>query len=62
MGHFRTFMLGVLTAYGVYHITRKGPDEKSILDKLLEDPVPYLKRLEKGFIIDIARTIKEVIR
>lgn len=62
MGNFETFLLGMLTAYGVYYVTRKGPDGRSILDDLLENPELYLKKLEKGVILDIARTIRETIK
>lgn len=62
MGHFRSYLLGMLTAYGIYFITRKGPDGRSILDDLLEHPDRYIKRAGEGLLEDAARAVKEVVR
>jgi hypothetical protein len=62
MGHFKTFVLGMLVAYGVYYVTRKGQDGKSILDDLLDHPDIYLKRAKEGLLEDTARTVKEIVK
>jgi len=42
MGHFKSFRLGLLTAYGVYCITRKNAEGRSMPDDILEDPESVL--------------------
>jgi hypothetical protein len=61
MGHFKSFMLGMLTAYGVYFITRKGPEGTSILDDLLENPAQYLRSAKEELLGDAAKVVKEII-
>ncbi len=36
MSSFKSFLLGIGVAYGVYYITRKDEAGRSLLDKLLE--------------------------
>jgi hypothetical protein len=62
MGNFKLFVLGMLTAYGLYYVTRKGPDGRAILDDLLEHPEPYLKRAKEGLLEDTARAVKQMIK
>jgi hypothetical protein len=62
MAHFKSFLLGMLTAYGVYYITRKGPDGKSILDDLLDHPEPYLRRAKEGLLEDTAIAVKQMVK
>ena len=62
MGHFKSFLLGMLTAYGVYYITRKGSDGRSILDDVLERPEKYLRQAKAGLIEDAAHVLKEIVR
>lgn len=52
----------MLTAYGVYYITRKGPDGRSVLDDLLERPEKYLRKAKAGMIEDAAHAVREIIR
>jgi len=51
----------MLTAYGVYYVTRKGPDGRSILDDILENPETYLKKAKDGLLEDTARAVKRMI-
>lgn len=60
--HFRSFMLGMFTAYGIYYITRKTSDGKSILDDLLEQPEEFMKEAKSNLIRDAAKIIKRVIK
>ena len=60
--HFRSFMLGMFTAYGIYYITRKTSDGKSILDDLLEQPEEFMKEAKRNLISDAAKIIKRVIK
>ena len=60
--HFRSFMLGMFTAYGIYYITRKTSDGKSILDDLLEQPEEFMKEAKGNLISDAAKIIKRVIK
>ena len=62
MGHFKTFLLGMLTAYGIYYITKKGPDGKSILDDLLANPDDFIKNIAEYAKNDSIRIMKEVLR
>ena len=61
MGYFKTFFLGVFTAYGVYYITRKGADGRSILDELLDNPSRVMSAAENVVIRDTVHAIKEEI-
>lgn len=38
MGHYKTFLLGIGVAFGIYFITRKDENGVSILDELLDHP------------------------
>lgn len=62
MVHVKSFLFGMLTAYGIYYITRKGPDGRSVMDDLLDHPGLYIKRVENGLIADLARTVREIAR
>lgn len=62
MGHFKTFLLGMLTAYGIYYVTRRGENGKSILDDLLEHPGFYLNKAKEGLVEDAARAVKEIVK
>ena len=62
MGHFKTFLLGVFTAYGVYYITRKGDDGRSILDDLLADPGKVFRKATDYAVQDTVHAIREELR
>lgn len=59
MGHFKSFLLGLFTAYGVYYFTRKGPDGRSILDKLLADPSGFMHKAKDVAVRDTVHAIRE---
>ncbi len=57
MGFFKTFLLGVATAYGIQYITKKRYDGTSILSDLIDDPIRAINRTKyyaKQEIDDIA--------
>ena len=62
MGFFKAFTLGLLTAYGVYFITRKGPDGRSVLDDLIEKPDEFLKAAKGQLLTDAAGVVKDIVR
>jgi hypothetical protein len=49
-------------AYGVYYITRKGADGRSVLDELLENPKDFLDNAKRHAIADVVETVKENIK
>jgi hypothetical protein len=62
MSHFKSFLLGLGVAYGVYYITRKGADGRSVLDELLENPKDFLDNAKRHAIADVVETVKENIK
>jgi hypothetical protein len=62
MTFFKTFLLGIGTAYGIYYITRKGPDGRSILDDLLDRPDVFIKHAKDGLMEEAAHLVKEVVK
>lgn len=62
MSHFRSFLLGMGVAYGVYYITRKGTDGRSVLDELLDNPNGVMQTAKKYAIANAVETIKEHIK
>jgi hypothetical protein len=61
MGHFKSFLLGLFTAYGIYYITKKTSDGKSILDDLLANPAEFMQKVKDNVMHDAAQTIKDGI-
>jgi hypothetical protein len=61
MGHFKTFLLGVGVSFGVYYLTKKGPDGRSVLDDILDDPKAFMERAKDQAISDVVETVKEKI-
>lgn len=59
MGHFKSFLFGLFTAYGIYYITRKGSDGKSVLDELLADPADFMQKAKDHAVHDTVQAIKE---
>ena len=46
-------------AYGIYYITRKSPDGRSILDELLEHPKDFLNKAKSYAMADVVHILKE---
>lgn len=61
MSHFKSFMLGVGVSFGVYYLTKKGPDGRSILDDILDNPKEFADRAKQQAIADVVATVKEQI-
>ena len=61
MIHFKSFLLGIFAAYGIYYITKKEPDGKSILDELLEHPGDFMYRVKDIALHDVVQTIKDEV-
>ncbi len=61
MIHIKSFLLGVFAAYGIYYITKKEPEGKSILDELLENPGDFMHRVKDIAFHDVVQTIKEEV-
>lgn len=61
MGTFKAYILGVLSAYGVYYITRKGADGRSILDELLARPDVFMRRAKGEILADTAKVVKDIV-
>ncbi|NCD68373.1 YtxH domain-containing protein [Mucilaginibacter agri] len=53
MNHFKTFLLGIATAFGIYYITKKRDDGSSLLDDILENPSDVANKA-KDIVIDQA--------
>jgi len=53
MGHLKTFLLGMATAYGIYYITKKRADGTSILDDLKDNP-SFFFNTAKGYAVEEA--------
>jgi hypothetical protein len=61
MIHLKSFLLGLFAAYGIYYITKKEPDGKSILDELLENPRDFMHKVKDIALHDAVQTIKEEV-
>ena len=61
MSHFKTFMLGVGFAFGVYYITKKDENGVSMLDELLDNPSDFVDRAKKYAIEEAIVTVQEKI-
>lgn len=59
MSHFKTFLLGIAVAYGVYYITRKGKDGRSILDEMLENPEDFAEKAKDYAIAEVVESVKD---
>jgi hypothetical protein len=58
----KPFLLGLLTAYGIYFITRKGPEGRSILDDLLDRPDEFLKKTKDVLLEDTSKVVRDIMR
>jgi hypothetical protein len=61
MSHFKTFLLGMATAYGIYYITKKREDGTSILDDLKDNPSYFLNKAKDYTVGEIAGILKKAI-
>ena len=61
MSHFKTFLLGVGAAFGVYYLTKKGPDGRSVLDDILDNPKAFAEKAKDYAIAEAVETVKEHI-
>jgi hypothetical protein len=61
MNHFKSFLLGVGVSFGVYYITKKGANGRSVLDEILDNPEDFMERAKNQAIADVIETVKEVI-
>lgn len=61
MGTFKAYLLGIISAYGVYYITRKGADGRSILDELLARPEEFMRQAKEEILAETARVVKDVV-
>jgi hypothetical protein len=59
MGNFKAFLLGLFTAYGIYFVTRKGPDGKSTLDELIANPADFMHKAKDYAVQDTVKIIRE---
>ena len=57
----KPFLFGVVTAYTVYYITRKGTNGTSILDDLLDNPSLFLNKAKDYAIDDLIRKLNKQI-
>jgi len=44
MGTIKSFMLGVGVSFAVYYLTKKGPDGRSVLDDILDNPKAFAEK------------------
>jgi hypothetical protein len=58
MGHFKTFLLGMAVAYGIYYITKKRENGTSLLDEMLDNPTEFVDRAKDYAIDEAIRTVK----
>ncbi len=61
MSHFKSFLLGVGVSFGVYYLTKRGPDGRSVLDDILDNPREFAERAKDQAIADVVETVKEKI-
>lgn len=58
MGHFKTFLLGMAVAYGIYYITKKRENGTSLLDEMLDNPSEFVDKAKDYAIDEAIRTVK----
>jgi len=44
MSHFKSFMLGVGVSFSIYYLTKRGPDGRSVLDEIQDNPKEFMER------------------
>jgi hypothetical protein len=58
MGYFKTFLLGMGVAYGIYYITRKDDTGRSLLDELLEYPEKFAEQAKNYAVGETIKAVK----
>jgi len=61
MGHFKTFLLGMAVAYGIYYLTKKKENGVSLMDEILDNPSDFVNKAKDYARGEAVRTIKEII-
>jgi len=61
MNHIKSFLLGVGVSFGVYYLTKRGADGRSVLDEILDNPKEFAERARNQAIADIVEKVKERI-
>jgi hypothetical protein len=59
MGHFKTFLLGMAVAYGIYYLTKKRENGTSLMDEMLDNPSEFVDNAKNYAIDEAIRTVKE---
>jgi hypothetical protein len=62
MGHFKSFLLGVGVSFGVYYLTKKGTDGRSVLDDILDNPRAFAEKAKDYAVAEVVETIKKEIK
>jgi hypothetical protein len=58
MSHIKSFLLGVGVLFGVYYLTKRGSDGRSVLDDILDNPKEFSERAKNQAIADIVEAVK----
>ena len=61
MSHFKSFLLGIGVSFGIYYLTKRRPDGRSVLDEILDNPKEFAERARNQAIADIVEKVKERI-
>jgi hypothetical protein len=60
MGHFKSFMLGVGFAFGIYYLTKKDAEGKCMLDEILDNPKKFAENAKDYAIEEAVHLVKEL--
>jgi hypothetical protein len=58
MGNLKTFLLGMGVAYGIYYLTRKDENGRSMLDEMLEHPEKFVAQAKNYATGETLKVIK----
>jgi len=61
MGTIKSFMLGVGVSFAVYYLTKKGPDGRSVLDDILDNPKAFAEKAKDYAVAEVVQTVKNEI-
>jgi len=61
MGTIKSFMFGVGVSFAVYYLTKKGPDGKSVLDDILDNPKGFAEKAKDYAVAEVVQTVKNEI-
>jgi hypothetical protein len=59
MSYFKSFMLGVGVSFAVYYLTKKGPDGRSVLEDILDNPKAFAEKAKEYAVAEVVHTVKE---